>query len=67
MIKVGIVLYLFVYFRLGYVTWFDLKPEIKWHQGIFSFGSTTASSWFFTLTLFNLLIIIFWLKNRFQK
>ncbi|MGB0494920.1 MAG: hypothetical protein ACPGJI_01090 [Kangiellaceae bacterium] len=67
LIKVGITLYVLVYLRLGYVTWYDLKLEIKWHQGIFSFGASTASSWFLTFTVLNLLIIVFWLRNKIKN
>lgn len=57
MLKVAVAFYLAVYAKLFVVIFDGLDSDINWHQGLFSFGSSTASGWFWTLTLFNLIIV----------
>ena len=64
LLKLAIAFYLAVYAKLFFAILNGLAPGIKWHQGLFSFGSSTANGWFWSLTLFNLIIIVALVRRK---
>jgi len=61
---IGTILYLFIYLVITYIFIFDLNNKIYSSKGLFSFGAHTVEGWFWSMSTFNLLLFIVWIRKR---
>ena len=67
LIRLGVIVFSFVYIGFFYLVFFAKSNEIKTHSGTISFGSGTALGWFITLSIGIVLLLGGWLHGKYQN